>query len=330
MYWGDTPLEKVIAGRILSDETLVAIRQRSLDAGVTLIDTAEGYGGGTSEARIGRLGFSRSGHLVATKFLPTYGRWTSGAFVRSQEASNRRLGVETCALSFIHSPVHLRNPEVWIRGAAEAHRRGLLQALGLSNFNAEQTRRAARVARDEGIPLVASQMMFNLLVHRSSALQEAVQACREAGLTVLGYSVLGQGLLIQGFTEEKLESHRLARRLEVPWSRLEPLRATLRRLSLSHQRTMSQVCLQWAVGHDVVPLVGTRSVEQLEDTLGALSFRLTPEEGRELDDLALSESTFDRAPWKRLVFLAVLSGLVASYRVSALWSRSHRSENSGE
>lgn len=321
MYWGDTPLDKAIAGKVLGDETVAAIRDRSRQAGITLVDTAEGYGGGTSEARIGRLGFAASGHYVATKFLPTYWRWTEGSFVRSQRASNRRLGVSTCDLCFIHSPVHPRKPDVWIRGAARAYREGSLKALGLSNFNADQVRRAAQVAREEGIPLVANQIMYSLLVSRSPALQEAVQASREEGLTILGYSVLGQGLLTTGLTPKKLAKHHLGRRISLTWDELIPLRQALQATAERHGRTVSQVCLQWALGHDVVPLVGTRSVAQLEDTLGCLEGKLSEEEMRTLDSHALAYSTFDRAPWKRLVFLGFLSTLMTAYKVSAAFSR---------
>lgn len=320
MYWGDTPLDGAIAGRILTDEAVKAIRHRALAAGVTLVDTAEGYGGGTSEARIGRLGFAQAGALVATKFLPTFWRWTPGAVVRTLKASNQRLGIGRCDLLFIHSPVHFRDPAVWIRGAARAHRSGRLAALGLSNFNAEQVRQAARVAAEEGIPLVANQIMYSLLTHRSPAFQEAVQASREAGLTLVGYSILGQGLLTPSLTPERLGRHHLGRRLGLTWDQLTPLREALQTVADRHQRPVSQVCLRWALEQDVVALVGTRSVAQLDDTLGALDFRLSTDEVAALNDLALDYSTFDRAPWKRLVFLGFLSVLMTAYRVSALGS----------
>ncbi len=144
MFWGDTTLDKRMAGRIIPDETLARIREITRNNGVTFFDTAEGYGVGSSEVRLNRLGFADGSNLVATKFLPTLWRWTPAAFVRATEGSNKRLGVPTCALSFIHSPVHPRSPQVWIRGAAQAVRRGTLQSLGLSNFNAEQVRLAAK------------------------------------------------------------------------------------------------------------------------------------------------------------------------------------------
>ena len=74
---------------------------------------------------------------------------------------------------------------------------------------------------------------------------------------------------------------------------------------------MAQVCLQWIRSKNVIPLVGTRTVEQLEDTLGAFDFSLAREDIATLEEAALGSSTFDRAMWRRALFLAFLSLLVA-------------------
>jgi aryl-alcohol dehydrogenase-like predicted oxidoreductase len=317
MHWGDSALDLKVAGRVIDEATLVRIRERTREAGITFIDTAEGYGGGSSEARLGRLGFGTSGHVVATKFLPTFWRWTANAVVRSQKASNRRLGVEACDLSFIHSPVHLRSPAVWIRGAARAIRAGHLKTLGVSNFDAAQVRSAAAVARQERIPLVANQLMFSLLVYRSEALQQTVKTCRDLGLTVVGYGDLGQGLLTDGLTPERFASNRLARRVGLTMEQLAPLREAIHACAVRHRKTMSQVCLQWAISKGVVPLVGTRSLEQLEHSLGALDFTLDADETARLDAAALDYSTFNRPFGRRLVFLVFISLLMLAFK----WSR---------
>jgi aryl-alcohol dehydrogenase-like predicted oxidoreductase len=323
MHWGETPLDRVIAGRVLPDEVVEAIRDRSRLAGVTLIDTAEGYGGGSSERRIGRLRFA-DGHLLATKFLPTYWRWTPGAVVRSQRASNRRLGVETCDVGFIHSPIHFRSPEVWVKGFARARRRGLVRALGLSNFSADQVWSAVRIAAAEGIPVVANQIQYSLLVAASPALQETVAASRECGLTVLGYGVLGQGLLTDGLTQERFEGNLVARRLGLSWDLLTPVRTVLSEVAAKRGRPMSHIGLAWARAHGVVPLVGTRSVAQLEDSLGALDLSLAPDEVEALDGCALGLSTFERPRWQRLLALALVSALMLGYKASAAASLRQR------
>ena len=240
MFWGDTRLDEWMAGRIISDKTLLKIREMARERGVIFFDTAEGYGVGSSEARLGRVGFTASDNLVATKFLPTLWRWTSGAFVRAMRDSNRRLGTQQCALSFIHSPVHPRSPRVWIRGAARAMREGTLQALGVSNFNAEQVRAAWKVAREEGVPLVANQLMFSLLVYHSAELRETVAACRELGLAVVGYGGLGQGLLTGRLTPERLAKNRLARRMNLSVEALALLREAIGTVAKRHQKSMAR------------------------------------------------------------------------------------------
>lgn len=316
MFWGDTRLDEKMAGHIVSDDTLARIRDRAREAGVTFFDTAEGYGVGSSEERLARLGFARPDNLIATKFLPTLWRWSPRAFVRATDASNRRLGQASCDLSFIHSPVHPRSPAVWVRGAARAMREGKLRALGVSNFNAEQVHAAWAVAREEGIPLVANQVMVSLLVYGSSALQETLAACRELGVEVVGFGALGQGLLTSTLTPERLEASRIAQRMELSAGDLEPLREAIRAAAEPHEKSMAQVCLQWVRSKGVIPLVGVRSVEQLEDALGALAFSLDADEIARLDDAALACSTLERPLGRRARFLVFLSGLIAGVKLT--------------
>ena len=207
MTWGESRLDARINSYVIPDAALRAIRKRAFDAGVTLIDTAEGYGGGTCEIRVRRAGFCRPGALVATKFLPTLWRWSENAVVRSVRRSNRRLGVSCCDLCFIHSPVHPRSLEVWIRGAAKAMRMDLLKSLGVSKFSAEQVRRAQRAAERLGTRIAANQILFNLLDYNAQPLQQTVRTCRELGIAVVGYGPLGQGLFELWVDERKSPSH---------------------------------------------------------------------------------------------------------------------------
>jgi len=286
MFWGDTRLDETMAGHIVSDEALVRVRDRAREAGVTFVDTAEGYGVGSSEERLARLGFVGPDNLIATKFLPTLGRWSPRAFVRATEASHRRLGQGQCDLSFIHSPVHPRSPAVWVCGAVQAMRAGQLRTLGVSNVDAEQVHTAWAVAQTEGVPLVANQVMVSLLVSRSTAL------------------------------EETLAASRIARRLDLSAADLEPLREAIRAAADHHGKSMAQVCLQWARSKGVIPLVGIRSVAQLEDALGALEFALNSDEIARLDDAALGGSTLERPLAQRARFLVFLSGLIPGVKLA--------------
>lgn len=320
MMWGNTRLDRRINGRVLSIETLNEIRRRARDAGVTFVDTAEGYGGGSCELRVRRAGYrgEANGELVATKFLPTLWRWSEGAVVRSIRRSNRRLGVTACDMCFIHSPIHPRSPDVWIRGAARAVRLGLVRRIGISNFNAGQVERAHNVAAEEGVTIAANQIMFNPIVSGARSLQATVQACRERDIAVVGFATVGQGLLADGLTPERAARARLSRIAGIGYEDLAGLRAVLGRVANRHSATMIQVSIRYSIDKGIVPLVGTRSPEQLSDSLGALAFRLSRDEVAEIDAVALDHSTFDRPRRRRMAFVFFISMLMGAYRLSRL------------
>ncbi len=318
MLWGNSRLDAKINGRVVPIDTLQDIRRRALAAGVTFVDTAEGYGGGTCELRVGRAGFKPPEAVVATKFLPTIWRWSERSVVRAIRRSNRRLGVRRADICFIHSPVHPRSPEVWIRGAAQAVRAGLIREVGISNFNADQVAAAHAAAQAAGIRIVANQIMFNPLVYNARSLRATVDACRERGIAVIGYGPVGQGLLTDGLAPERARRIRLTRLAGIRFDDITALRSKIAEIAGRHGRSMAQVCINWSIRKGVVPLVGTRSREQLDDSISAAWFSLTDSEIAELDALALSHSTFNRPRRRRAFFVVFISMLMVAYRLSRL------------
>ena len=318
MMWGTTPLDRKINGQIAGDESLLQIRARATQLGILFIDTAEGYGGGSCEKRIGDNRFPAFGYTVATKFLPTIWRWSERAVPRAIRASNVRLGIERCPLCFIHTPVHFRSPDVWIRGGARAIREGVLERLGVSNFDAEELRRACRIAREEGIGVAANQILFSLLTYGSASVREIVAACRELDVALIGYGVLGQGLLTDGLTRDKAARSRYSRIASVGYEDLVPLRREIGRIAHRRDCDMAQVCIAWALQKNTTVLVGMRSAEHLEKSAAAREIALTEEELRTLDELALDRATFRRARSRRLVFVVLISLLIIGYRISRI------------
>ena len=162
LQWGTTPIDqKLINSKgCISETECKAIFSEFCSSGVTLWDTAEGYGGGTSEKRLGRCmeeyysgkensaliqeGEETEGSFIVcmTKFLPAPWRYSHGCFERALRDSNKRMNIKCCPIYLIHSPVHWRPLEFWVEAAAICKRKGLLTALGLSNCNAEQVRKA--------------------------------------------------------------------------------------------------------------------------------------------------------------------------------------------
>jgi hypothetical protein len=88
------------------------------------------------------------------------------------------------------------------------------------------------------------------------------------------------------------------------------------------QVTMAQVCLNWAIQKQTVPLVGVKNTKQLGDALGCLEFNLAADEVERLDAAALSRATLEKSRLRRGLFVVLLSILVFTYRVTSWVPRS--------
>jgi len=331
MQWGTTSIDrKVNRDGVLPDEQIDELVSYSLDQKIQFIDSAEGYGGGTSEIRVKevlhrmkKLRGEIPETIVATKFLPTIWRYTRSSFFRAVRNCAKRLGVDCIDLFFIHSPVHPLKLEFWVQCAADAANQGLIKAIGLSNFNAEQVLRAHKVAQASGQQIAANQIMFSLLDYKSLKLQETERMCQDLGITVIGYASIGQGLLTDQLTRERFEdgSIRAVRMTGCSWEELQPLRGKLEEIAQARGKTMAQVAMNWVISKGHIPLVGCKKRRHAEESVGALDFRLTAAEVAALDALALPYSTLEKPRWRRQLFVVIISVLIAAYRVERLGAR---------
>ena len=219
-------------GRRCDYEQSLAVIDAALDAGVTLIDTADIYSQGTSEEFIGRaLEGRRDSVVIATKFgqamderpeerrgNPDYIRW-------AVEGSLRRLSTDVIDMYQMHVP----DPETPIQetlGALdELVHEGKVRWIGSSNFSAEQIEAAEEVARGAGFHRFVSVQNHYSLVEREAE-DEVLPLCEKLGLGFLPYFPLASGLLTGKYRrgEEPTEG-RLAGR-EIPderWDRAEAL-----------------------------------------------------------------------------------------------------------
>ena len=320
LQWGSTPVDNVLNGSrgVLSESELSTIYSTFRSKGVVLFDTAEGYGGGTSEKRLGRLrqkepaSDGNNEAILMSKFLPSPWRYTHKHFENALRASNERMGITRASIYFLHSPMHLfRSIEFWVEAAASCKRQGLLDTLGLSNCSADEVRRAVAAGEKYGIPVVVNQVHFSLLDYNSTALQEMQQCCDELGVSIIAYNSLGQGLLTDNMDEAKFSHNKPAHMMRIQWSDLKALREALRQIADKHNASMAQVALNWCRSHNVIPLVGCRSKEQAYDTLAALDWDLFSHERELLDSLALTRCTLDSPVWRRKLFV-ILAGVVMS------------------
>jgi aryl-alcohol dehydrogenase-like predicted oxidoreductase len=188
-------------GRRCDLEQTRAVLDAALDAGVTLIDTADVYGDGTSEEYIGRVLEGRRDRVVlATKFgkpmtdgpdlprgSPEYIRW-------AVEGSLRRLRTDAIDVYQMHQPDEQTPIDETLGALAELVRDGRVRHVGSSNFTAAQIEAADRVARDGGTArFVAAQNHYSLLERAAEG--ELLPACERLGVGVLPYFPLASGLL---------------------------------------------------------------------------------------------------------------------------------------
>ena len=172
--------------------------------------------------------------------------------------------------------------------------------------------------------------MLNLLVWQSTKHRDTVKTCEELGIQVVAYSPIGQGLLTDNLTVEKFSTIRAVKMTGVHYSELYPLREEIERISKKYRVTMAQVSMNWVRGHGAVPLVGCRSIQQVNDAKRGLSWYLTKEEVEGLDKLSLGLSLFERPLWRRCAFVIFISLLQLAYytelrykRLKELWLSMH-------
>lgn len=266
-------------------------------------------------------GKSEDAVVIATKFLPTLWRWTKGSFYKSLHGSLDRLGVDCIDLYFIHTPIHPLPLEYFIQWACDAVDDGLIKHIGISNCNADLTRRAAAVAKQNGKKIECNQIMLNMLVWNSAPHQETVRTCHELGIQIVAYSPIGQGLLTDSLTEGKFSSIRAVKMTGVKYPDIQPLRERIEKISKKRACTMAQVAISWVRGHGAVPLVGCRSVQQVEDAAGSTGWDLTKDEIEGLDKLSLGLSLFERPLYRRGLFVVFISLLQLAYYTEQKYKR---------
>jgi aryl-alcohol dehydrogenase-like predicted oxidoreductase len=176
----------------------------AIEAGVTLLDTAEAYSTGRSEEIIGEvLAGRRDQVVIATKFGGHsdmgYGR-AAGAkggrsyIRRAVEHSLRRLRTDYIDLYQLHRPDPVTPIEETISALTELVHAGLVRYIGHSNFTAVQIAAAAAAARDlRAVPFISAQNHWSML--ERAVEQDVVPAARQSGLGVLPYFPLANGLL---------------------------------------------------------------------------------------------------------------------------------------
>jgi aryl-alcohol dehydrogenase-like predicted oxidoreductase len=259
--------------------------ETSLAAGVTLFDTAAMYSGGAAERRLGELAQAQP-VVIASKF-PGSMRFRAEQFPDELRASLRRLGRDSIDLYQHHFPANAVSIPQLMDRLADAVEAGQVRAVGVSNYSAEQMRAAHAALARRGIPLAANQVQYSLL-YRRPEVDGVLAACQELGITLIAYSPLAMGALTGKYANgtrpgglRRFMPNFNARALRA----VQPVVDLLRQIGERYGKTPSQVALRWLMENPVVlPIPGAKNGRQAASNAGALTFALSPEEVRALDE----------------------------------------------
>ncbi len=267
---------------------------RSLDLGITFLDTADMYGIGDNEELIGKTIKGRRDEVfLATKFgnvrkkdAPTFFA-VSGKPEYVKEACNaslKRLGIDCIDLYYQHR-VDFEVPiEDTVGAMAELVKVGKVRYLGLSEASPSTIRRAHAVH-----PITALQTEYSLWTRDVEA--EILPTLRELGIGFVPYSPLGRGFLTGTITKPDDLANTDARSLRFPrfageaFDKNMILVERVKAIAAKRGVTVSQLALAWvmAKGDDMVPIPGTKRRKYLDENAAAAEIKLTSAEVAELE-----------------------------------------------
>jgi len=278
-----------------------------LEAGGTVVDTADVYSTGISEEIVGRWLAKAAPDVRDRVVLATKGRFPMGQdrndvglsrrhLQRALDASLRRLDVETVDLYQVHAWDPLTPLEETLATLDGFVRAGKVRYVGLSNFTGWQVQKAVGLARAHGwsVP-VTLQPQYNLLTRELE--YEIVPSCQDAGLGLLPWSPLGGGWLTGKYSRQErptgqtrlgedpergMEAYATRSAAQRTWDVVDAVRS----VAEGYGVPMAQVALAWLVDRPAVVsvILGARTTEQLEANLAAADLHLDTDATRTLDE----------------------------------------------
>jgi aryl-alcohol dehydrogenase-like predicted oxidoreductase len=271
--------------RRAADPGKLPVFKALLNAGINLFDTAEIYTLGASERTLGHcIRRSTTTPIVLTKFFPMPWRVRKQALPGALAGSLARLGLAKVDVYLLHFPWPPVALDTWMDALADAVHAGFARAVGISNCNADQTRRAHAALAARGVPLACNEVEYSLL-KRDPQNNGLLPLCRELGVTLIAYRPLAMGMLTGKYsTENPPTGARAAMFGRRYLSRIQPLLSALKRIGVNHGgKTSSQVALNWVMCKEALPIPGVKDLGQALQNAGALGWRLSAEEVEELE-----------------------------------------------
>jgi L-glyceraldehyde 3-phosphate reductase len=266
-----------------------AIARSAFEHGVTHFDLANNYGPpyGSAEETFGRLlreDFApyRDELIISTKagydmWPGPYGEWGSRKYLlASLDQSLKRMGLEYVDIFYSHRPDPNTPLEETMGALASAVRQGKALYVGISNYQPEQTRQAARILRDLGTPCLIHQPRYSMLDRWVE--DGLLDTLESEGIGSIVFSPLAQGQLTDRYLNGIPQGAR-ATKTERVWLTPDIVKKNLPEIQKLNEiagrrgQSLAQMALAWVLRKPQVTsaLVGASSVKQLEDNLAALN-----------------------------------------------------------
>jgi L-glyceraldehyde 3-phosphate reductase len=264
-----------------------AILRRAFDRGVTHFDLANNYGPppGSAEINFGRILREdlkpwRDELIVSTKagydmWPGPYGEWGSRKYLlASLDQSLTRMGLDYVDIFYSHRLDPDTPLEETLGAVDTAVRQGKALYAGISSYSGQRTEEAVRILRDLGTPLLIHQPSYSMLNRWIE--EDLLDILGREGIGCIAFSPLAQGMLTDRYLDGVPEDSRAAKGVfltedMLTEERLEHVRA-LNAIAQQRGQTLAQMAVAWVLRDPSVTsaLVGASSVEQLDQTLGAL------------------------------------------------------------
>jgi aryl-alcohol dehydrogenase-like predicted oxidoreductase len=290
----------------------IRIIHRALDAGINFIDTADVYAQGESEEIVGKAlaGGRRDDLILATKFHGAMGddpnrqgssrRW----IIREVEDSLQRLGTDWIDLYQVHRPRTDTDIEETLSALSDLIHQGKVRYVGSSTFPASQIVEAQWVARDRHLRrFVTEQPPYSIVVRAVEA--DVLPTCARHGMAVLPYSPLAGGWLSGRWRKDagqqpSSRASRLPERFDLSQPANQRKLDTVEQLARLAEEagiTLIQLAIAFVLNHPAVtaPIIGPRTMEQLESQLAAADVVLDQTVLDRIDDIVPPGTTINPA-----------------------------------
>lgn len=265
------------------------IIHRAFDKGITHFDLANNYGPepGTAEENFGKIlkkdfsGNLRDELIISTKagyrmWDGPYGEWGSRKYLLSSlDQSLKRMQLDYVDIFYSHRPDPDTPMEETMQALATAVQSGRALYAGLSNYNAEQTKKAITILRQLGIPCLIHQPKYSMFVR--DAEDGLLNVLEQEGVGCIPFSPLAQGLLTDRYLKGIPKSSRAAKAIflkssDLSEDRLQQIKS-LNKIAMQRNQTLAQMALAWLLKDIRITtvLIGASSVQQLDNNIECLN-----------------------------------------------------------